>query len=156
MTNLWLHASRWDYDFPWDCSMRSLPSSSAANVCFAVGLGALSLGIVFHLVALVEDGLAMPSFSDHYSGGGRPLVRASRRLRLFCCTFIGDTRFHSFSVFVFPLVFVLTLVAAVERSENPWGPPLLRTTWLYLHVILHHPWIHGVLRASLPPQTACT
>ena len=101
---------------------------------FQAGLGAISLGVVFHLVALVEDGLAVRHF---------PVTSLAEAASFFAfllaISFLlvyWKYRIHSLSVFIFPLVFVLTLIAAVEHSTYAWGPPLLRTTWLYLHVPL--------------------
>ena len=101
---------------------------------FRAGIGAISLGAVFHLVALVEEGLAVGHF---------PVTRLSEAASLFAFLLAGSFllvywkyRFQSLSVFIFPLVFVLTLIAVVEHSTAAWGPPLLRTAWLYLHVPL--------------------
>lgn len=103
---------------------------------FRVALGAIALGAVFHLVALVEEGLAM----RHY-----PITSLQDAVSFFAfliaCAFLlvyWRYRFHSISVFVFPLVFVLTLTAAMDSSASAtyWELPLLRTTWLYLHVSL--------------------
>lgn len=101
---------------------------------FRVALGAISLGVIFHFVALVEDGLAIQHFP----------VTTLREAASLCAFLLATAfllvywryRFHSLSVFVFPLVFVLTLPAALEQTPNYWEVPLLRTTWLYLHVSL--------------------
>ena len=99
---------------------------------FRVALGSISLGLVFHLVALVEDGLAAGHF---------PVTSLAEAASLFAFLLAGAFllvywryRFQSLSVFIFPLVFVLALTAAVEHNTYAWGPPILRTAWLYLHV----------------------
>ena len=99
---------------------------------FRVAMGAISLAVVFHLVALVENGLAMRHF---------PVTSLQEAVSLFAfliaCAFLlvyWRYRFHSISVFIFPLVFVLTLTAAMDGGANYWELPLLRTAWLYLHV----------------------
>jgi cytochrome c-type biogenesis protein CcsB len=101
---------------------------------FRVALGAISLGVVFHLVALVEDGLAMGHF---------PATDLRQAASLSAFLLAGAFllvhwryRFQSLSVLLFPLVFVLTLPAALDRSTDSWELPMLRTTWLYLHVSL--------------------
>ena len=101
---------------------------------FRIALGAISLGVVFHLVALVEDGLALGHF---------PVTSLQEAASLFAfliaCAFLlvyWRYQFHSISVFIFPLVFVLTLTAAMDRNTYYWELPLLRTAWLYLHVSL--------------------
>jgi len=132
MTNLWLRVALGLYSL--GLLHAILTVIKRRERLFRVGLGALSLGIVFHLVALVEDGLAMQHF---------PITTPAEAASLVGFVLAGafllvywKYQFHSISVFVFPLVFVLTLTAAVERSDHPWGPPLLRTAWLYLHVSL--------------------
>jgi len=101
---------------------------------FRLALGAISLGAVFHLVALVEDGLAL----GHFPTTNLPEA-ASLSAFLLAGAFLlvyWRYRFQSLSVFLFPLIFVLTLPAALERSTDSWDLPLLRTTWLVLHVSL--------------------
>ncbi|HLA40914.1 MAG TPA: cytochrome c biogenesis protein CcsA, partial [Candidatus Glassbacteria bacterium] len=99
---------------------------------FRVALGAISLGAVFHLVALVEDGLAVGHF---------PTTNLRESASLLAFLLAGAFllahwryRFPSLSVLMFPLVFVLTLPAALDRSTGTWELPILRTAWLYLHV----------------------
>jgi cytochrome c-type biogenesis protein CcsB len=101
---------------------------------FRVALGAVSLGVVFHLVALVEDGLALGHFPTT-----NLLEAASLSAFLLAAAFLlvhWRYRFQSLSVFVFPLIFVLTLPGALDRSTDSWELPMLRTTWLVLHVSL--------------------
>jgi ABC-type uncharacterized transport system permease subunit len=43
---------------------------------------------------------------------------------------------ESLSVFVFPLVFVMSLVATLGNPVGEFANPLLRTTWLTLHIVL--------------------
>ena len=101
---------------------------------FRVALGAISRAVVFHLVALVEAGLTVRHF---------PITNVQEAASLFAfllgCAFLlvyWRYRFNSISVFIFPLVFVLTLTAAIGPGNSDWDLPLLRTTWLYLHVSL--------------------
>lgn len=101
---------------------------------FRVALGAISLGVILHLVSLVEDGLAMrhfPATNLREAASLSAFLLASAFLLVY-----WRYRFHSLSAFVFPLVFVLTLPAALDRSTGTWELPLLRTAWLYLHVSL--------------------
>lgn len=99
---------------------------------FRVALGAISLGFVFHLVSLVEDGLTMGHF---------PATNLRESASLLAFLLAGAFLlvhwrycFPSLSVLLFPLVFVLTLPAALDRSTTTWELPILRTAWLYLHV----------------------
>ena len=99
---------------------------------FRVALAAISLGAIFHLVALVEDGLALGHFP------ATNLREAASLLAfLLAAAFLlvhWRYRFQSLSVLLFPLIFVLTLPAALDRSTDTWELPILRTAWLYLHV----------------------
>src|SRR3990170_169984 len=99
---------------------------------FRVALAAISLGAIFHLVALVEDGLALGHFP------ATNLREAASLLAfLLAAAFLlvhWRYRFQSLGVLLFPLVFVLTLPAALDRSTDTWELPILRTAWLYLHV----------------------
>jgi ABC-type uncharacterized transport system permease subunit len=43
---------------------------------------------------------------------------------------------ESLSVFVFPLVFVMTMVAALRNPVTKWQSEALRNTWLTTHIVL--------------------
>ncbi|HEX4278792.1 MAG TPA: cytochrome c biogenesis protein CcsA, partial [Bryobacteraceae bacterium] len=43
---------------------------------------------------------------------------------------------ESLSVFVFPLVFVMTLVAALSNPVSRWSSEAVRSTWLTVHIVL--------------------
>ena len=43
---------------------------------------------------------------------------------------------ESLSVFVFPLVFVMTLVAALRNPVSHWSSEAVRSTWLIVHIVL--------------------
>src|SRR6266704_270451 len=47
-------------------------------------------------------------------------------------------RYHveSLSVFIFPLVFVMALVATLGNPVSAWSSPIVRTTWLTVHIVL--------------------
>ncbi len=45
-------------------------------------------------------------------------------------------RMASLSVFVFPLVFVMSLVATLGNPVTTWANPVLRQTWLTVHIVL--------------------
>jgi cytochrome c-type biogenesis protein CcsB len=102
------------------------------NKYFHVALAAISLGVVFHLVALVEDGMQVghfPTTSLQESASLTAFLLASAFLLVH-----WKYRFESLSVFIFPLIFLLTLPGALEQASDPLEVPLLKTTWLYLHV----------------------
>jgi cytochrome c-type biogenesis protein CcsB len=101
---------------------------------FRVALGAVSVGAVLHLVALVEDGLAM----GHFPATNLREAASLSAFLLAGAFLLVYWRYHfqPLGVLVFPLMFVLTLPAALERSTDSWKLPILPTTWLYLHVSL--------------------
>lgn len=45
-------------------------------------------------------------------------------------------RFTSTAVALFPLVFLMTLVGAMERPVGTWGDERLRKIWLVMHIVL--------------------
>jgi ABC-type uncharacterized transport system permease subunit len=42
----------------------------------------------------------------------------------------------SLSVFIFPLVFVMVLVATLGNPVSAWSSPVVRNTWLTVHIVL--------------------
>jgi ABC-type uncharacterized transport system permease subunit len=101
---------------------------------FRVALGAFALGSVFHFVSIIEEGLLMNRC---------PIANVYETLSmcafLFALLFMAvhwRYRLESLSVFVFPLVFVMSLVATLGNPVQGWTNPLLRQTWLTVHVIL--------------------
>jgi ABC-type uncharacterized transport system permease subunit len=99
-----------------------------------LALGAFSVGALFHLVSIVEQGLAQNHF---------PANDIFETLSL--CAWVVTVAFlgiywryksASLSVFVFPLVFVMTLVAALRNPVAKWQNETLRNTWLTIHIVL--------------------
>src|SRR5262245_36422639 len=100
---------------------------------FRFALAAVSLGAVFHLVSLVEEGLAV----NHYpiTTLSESASLASFLLAVMFLLVQWKYRFESLSVLVFPLIFVLVMPSAFDRGSAAWAmPETLRTAWLYLHV----------------------
>jgi cytochrome c-type biogenesis protein CcsB len=100
---------------------------------FRVALGAISLAAVFHLVAIVEQAAATRSFPITDFHGSVSFVAFA----ITCAFLVAYARykFQSLSVFIFPLVFMLTLSAAVGAAPK-LEDPLLRSGWLWIHVLL--------------------
>jgi len=101
---------------------------------FTVALGAFGLGAVFHLVSIVDDGIA---------SNRCPIANFYETLSM--CAFLivllylfvqWRYKLSSLSVFVFPLVFVMALVATFGNPVAPWSSPALRNAWLTLHIVL--------------------
>src|SRR5947199_4193534 len=101
---------------------------------FRVALGAFGVAAVFHFVSILEEGI---------STGACPITTFWEMLSM--CAFLfallylfAQWRYkvESLSAFVFPLVFVMSLVATLGNPVAEFTNPLLRTTWLTLHIVL--------------------
>ena len=100
---------------------------------FRVAMGAFALGSVFHVVSIIEQGLA---------DGRCPVNNFFETMSL--CSWILSAAFivvyyryktESLSVFIFPLVFVMTMVASLSKPWTALDSPALRSTWLISHVV---------------------
>jgi ABC-type transport system involved in cytochrome c biogenesis permease subunit len=101
---------------------------------FRVALSAVGVGAVFHFVSIVEEGL----ISNHC-----PITNLYETLSM--CAFLIVLAFlfvhwryklESLSVFVFPLVFVMSLIATLGNPVRAWSSPAIRNTWLTVHIVL--------------------
>jgi ABC-type uncharacterized transport system permease subunit len=97
-------------------------------------LAIFCVATVLHMVSLVETTIRMRHF---------PANNFYQSLSL--CAFVISASFlfvywrYSFqglSVFIFPLVFVMTLMGAMEGGTVSWSTPTVRGAWLTLHVAL--------------------
>ena len=101
---------------------------------FRFALSSFVLAAIFHFVALVELTRAQGHFpvSNFYQSSS------------LCAFFIALVflfvywryQFASLSVFLFPLVFLMTAVGATELPVSSWGNRTLRDLWLLVHVVL--------------------
>jgi ABC-type uncharacterized transport system permease subunit len=101
---------------------------------FRVALAAFGLGAVFHFVSIVEEGLV----KNHC-----PIQNFYETLSM--CAFLiallylfahWRYRVESLSVLIFPLVFVMSLVATLGNPVSAWSSPVVRNAWLTLHIAL--------------------
>lgn len=101
---------------------------------FRVALGAFGVAAIFHFVSIVEEGLL---------NNRCPIANFYETLSM--CAFLFALlylfvhwryKLPSLSVFVFPLVFVMSLVATLGNPVEGWTNPILRQTWLTLHIVL--------------------
>ena len=99
---------------------------------FKVALAAISLGAVLHLVSIVDQGMAM---------GRLPVVTLQQMASvigfLTTATFLlayWRYKHDSLAVFVFPTVFLLTLIASLGGPVEPWAGQSLGRWWLSIHV----------------------
>jgi ABC-type uncharacterized transport system permease subunit len=101
---------------------------------FRPALAAFTAGALLHMVAIVELAFAV-----------RHLPVDNFYETLSVCAFLVATlflfvywryQFASLNVFLFPLVSLMTLVAAMERPVGSWSSPRVRDAWLAVHVLL--------------------
>ncbi len=101
---------------------------------FRVSLTAFSIGAVLHGVSIVEEGLLMNRC---------PIANFYETLSM--CAFLITALFlfvywryktESLSVFIFPLVFVMTLVSTLGNPVDAWSSPVIRNAWLDVHITL--------------------
>ena len=101
---------------------------------FRVALTAFTLGTVFHFVSIVEEGIV-----NHRCPIANFYETLSMCAFLVAVVYLGvQLRYHveSLSVFIFPLVFVMALVATLGNPVSAWSSPIVRTTWLTVHIVL--------------------
>ena len=99
-----------------------------------IALPAMGIGMVFHFVSLAEAaviGHQLTLASAHHS---------ESLLAFVIMTFfmIVLARYHTSTpgMFVFPLVFLLTLAAALGPQKNLLTTPTVRGTWIFIHIAL--------------------
>jgi ABC-type uncharacterized transport system permease subunit len=101
---------------------------------FRVALSAFGIGAVFHFVSIVEEGIAIHRC---------PIANFYETLSM--CAFLVVVVFlfvhwryklASLSVFIFPLVFVMALVATLGNPVSAWSSPVVRNAWLTTHIVL--------------------
>jgi ABC-type transport system involved in cytochrome c biogenesis permease subunit len=102
---------------------------------FRVAVGALILGGVFHLVSIIEQGVVIGRFPA--SGFYESMSLCALLITALFLVVYWRYRLESLGVFIFPLIFVMTLVASLGRPvEASWASPMMRETWLKVHVVL--------------------
>ena len=101
---------------------------------FRVALGAFSIGSVFHFVSIIEEGLLMNRcpIANFYE----TLSMCAFLVVLLFLAVYWRWRVDSLSVFIFPLVFVATLVATLGNPVSAWSSPVVRNAWLTIHIVL--------------------
>ncbi len=101
---------------------------------FGMALASISLGAVLHFVSIVDQAMAMdriPVATLHQM--------ASLIGFLITCVFLlfyWRYKYDSLAVFVFPTVFLLTLVASLGTPVEALAGRSLGRWWLSLHVVL--------------------
>jgi ABC-type transport system involved in cytochrome c biogenesis permease subunit len=101
---------------------------------FSIALGAFCVGAVLHAVATVEltNALGHLPLDNFYESSS------------FCALLIAILflfvywryQFASLSVFIFPLVFLMTEIGAMEVPVASWPNAGIRRAWLLVHVLM--------------------
>jgi ABC-type transport system involved in cytochrome c biogenesis permease subunit len=101
---------------------------------YPVALGAFRTGAVLHAVAIAELSMAYRHVAvDNFY---ETLSLCAFLIALVFLIVEWRYRFTSTAVALFPLTFVMTMVAAMERPVAPWSDVRLRDAWLVVHVVL--------------------
>jgi ABC-type uncharacterized transport system permease subunit len=101
---------------------------------FRVALGAFTLGSVFHFVSIIEEGII-----NHRCPIATFYETLSMCAFLVVVIYLGvhlKYKVESLSVFIFPLVFVMSLVSTFGSPVTGWSSPLLKSAWLTVHIVL--------------------
>jgi ABC-type uncharacterized transport system permease subunit len=101
---------------------------------FRVALAAFSLGSVFHCVSIVEEGVL-----NHRCPIANFYETLSMCAFLVVVVYLGvhfRYKLASLSVFIFPLVFVMSLVATFGNPVTAFSSPILKSAWLTVHIVL--------------------
>ena len=101
---------------------------------FPVALGAFYTGVILQLVSIVEEAVATGHFpaNDFYQS----VTLCAFLIALLFLFVYWRYRFESLSVFIFPLVFVLTLMGGLKSPPARWTDATVRNAWLIVHVFL--------------------
>jgi ABC-type uncharacterized transport system permease subunit len=101
---------------------------------FRVALAAFCVAAVLHLVSIVEEARflgAMPVDNFYQSSSLCALLIAVLFLVVY-----WRTRFESLTVVIFPLVFIMALVGALQNPVSRWSNPNIRDALLRVHIML--------------------
>jgi ABC-type uncharacterized transport system permease subunit len=101
---------------------------------FPFALGAFQVAVVLHAVAFVEHSVAL-----RHLAANNFYETASLAALIFAVVYLFiEWRYHfaSLSIFVFPLVSLLTLTAAMGTPLASWSDSRVRGAWLITHILL--------------------
>ncbi|MBZ5576134.1 MAG: cytochrome c biogenesis protein CcsA [Acidobacteriia bacterium] len=101
---------------------------------YHVALGAFALGAVFHFVSIVDEGILTNRC---------PITNTFETLS-FCSFLVAVLylfiqwryKMESLSAFIFPLVFVMSLIGTLGNPVSAWTSPVVRNAWLTVHIVL--------------------
>lgn len=101
---------------------------------YPIALQTFRIGVVLQAVALVELAMAYGRLPiDNFYG---TLNLCAFLIALVFIFVEAHFKFQSTAVAMFPLVFLMTLIAALERPVATWPNVGVRDAWLIVHIIL--------------------
>jgi ABC-type transport system involved in cytochrome c biogenesis permease subunit len=101
---------------------------------FRAALAAVSIAGIFHLVSIVEQGVTVSRFPAN--GFYESMSLCAFLITALFLFVYWRYKLESLGVFIFPLIFVMTLVASLARPVSSWPSQTLRNAWLMVHVVL--------------------
>ena len=108
--------------------------SKRGNLLGKIVEPAVGLGLIFHFVSLVESTVLIGHLSWASIHNSESLL-AFLAMVVFFIFFVAY-RTVSPGVVIFPIVFVLTFASAVGQKPIALTSPLLRSGWIFVHVVL--------------------
>lgn len=102
---------------------------------FRLAAGAFGIGAMFHLVSLVEQGLAMNRFPATDTLENMSLCGLIVAATFLAIRWRYKDEAAGLSVFIFPLVFLMTFMSALRNPIATWSSEAARNTWLIVHVV---------------------
>ncbi len=108
--------------------------SKRGNLLSKIVEPAVGLGLIFHFVSLVEATVLIGHLSlasIHYTES----LLAFLAMVVFFVFFVGY-RTTTPGIVIFPIVFILTFISAIGQNPVTITSPLLRTGWIFVHVVL--------------------
>jgi len=99
-----------------------------------IALPAVGVGMVFHFVSLAEAAVInhqLTLTSVHNSESLLAFV-----IMVFFMIVLARYRTSTPGLFVFPLVFLLSLAAALGQEKNLFATPVVRGGWIFAHIAL--------------------
>jgi ABC-type uncharacterized transport system permease subunit len=101
---------------------------------FKIALAAFLVAAVLHFVSIAEEGI----FTGHFPTNNfyESLSMCAFLITLTFLFVYWRYRLETLGVFIFPLVFMMTLVSTMGNPVSTWTSPVVRNAWLTIHIIL--------------------
>lgn len=104
------------------------------STLFRPALIAFAAGVVLHLVAIVEAGVEQATWFP--AGFHNSVSLCALLIGILFLAAFARYRAESLGIFLFPLVFAMTTVAALKTPVGSWTSTAARDTWLVIHIVL--------------------